>query len=234
MNPEDLEGLLQELMQAITQVTQSGETLSDEFQGMLAQTLSILVERIDQESAQASNEPLSENPPINDNRQTGLGAPPSPSAQLMWILAGQREDVFLQYIQQYPDPELRQLSGNPGELERTIQYLHQMMPSAQPEVSQEGIPHAELNSSNIYGFQYDPSSKSLKVKFQGNGGSGEGPVYEYDKVPPNVYKAFEMGAVPAKTSGQNQWGSFWVGKNPSLGAAFHSLIRQGGYQYRKL
>lgn len=45
---------------------------------------------------------------------------------------------------------------------------------------------------------------------------------------------FSNGAVPAKTSGQNEHGRWWVGKNPSLGAAFSALIRQGGYQYERL
>lgn len=48
MNRIELESLLRELVQAIMQVIRSGEVLSDEFQGLLAETLSNLVERIDQ------------------------------------------------------------------------------------------------------------------------------------------------------------------------------------------
>lgn len=44
------QALLQELMQAIQQAMQSGEVLSDELQGMLAQTLSSLIERINQQA----------------------------------------------------------------------------------------------------------------------------------------------------------------------------------------
>ncbi len=40
MDTKELEGLLKELIQGITQVVESGEVLSDEFQGILAQTLS--------------------------------------------------------------------------------------------------------------------------------------------------------------------------------------------------
>ena len=47
MNPEELEALMRELVQGITQVMQSGEVLSDEFQGLLAQTLSLLYDRIE-------------------------------------------------------------------------------------------------------------------------------------------------------------------------------------------
>jgi hypothetical protein len=45
---QQLEQLLQEFMQAIQLVMQSGEELSDELQGQLAQTLELLVNRIDQ------------------------------------------------------------------------------------------------------------------------------------------------------------------------------------------
>jgi hypothetical protein len=44
---QDLEALLAELMQAIEIVMQSGEVLSDEFQGQLAQTLELLFNRIE-------------------------------------------------------------------------------------------------------------------------------------------------------------------------------------------
>lgn len=53
--------LLQELMQAIQQVMESGEVLSDEFQGTLAQTLSLLMERIEQEEQTPPAAPI---PPI--------------------------------------------------------------------------------------------------------------------------------------------------------------------------
>lgn len=52
MNPEkeleNLEGLLRDFMEAVNIVLQSGEELSDEFQGEIAKTLGLLVERIDQ------------------------------------------------------------------------------------------------------------------------------------------------------------------------------------------
>ena len=47
MNTQELEGLLNELLQGINQVMQSGEVLSDEFQGVLAETLNNLINRID-------------------------------------------------------------------------------------------------------------------------------------------------------------------------------------------
>lgn len=221
MNPQEqlsyIESIVDELIDRLHETVSRGEVIDDELQGAIAREL---------ESAYNRMETLR-------GQRIPNTAPPTPAQQLMWILAGQREDIFINYLNTYPDPELQTLVKNPTELERVIVQLHEMMPSGRPVVSEEGIPHAEINSSNIYGFQYDPSSKSLRVKFQGDGPNG-GPIYEYDNVPLNVYKAFETGSVPAKTSGQNNFGRWWQGKMPSLGAAFYELIRNGGYAYRRV
>jgi hypothetical protein len=223
----ELEEIIGEILAGIQETLQSGQRLENDFQDALADMIDAATDEIDILRAQIGEEDQqqSQNRPIE--------AAPAPSAQLMWILAGQKEDIFLEYLQTYPDPELRQLLNNPSALEQTIAQLHEMMPSGRPPVSEEGIPHAEVNSSNVYGYDYDPNSKKLKVKFQGNGGSGQGPVYEYNNVPANIYKSFENMSRQATTDGQNQWGKWWVGK-PSLGASFYQLIRNGGYDYRKL
>jgi hypothetical protein len=59
-------------------------------------------------------------------------------------------------------------------------------------------------------------------------------VYGYEGVPPQIFRVFQAGAIPAKTDGQNEYGSWWVGKRPSLGASFYELIKKGGYPYQKL
>lgn len=48
MNVQELRQLLQELLLVLGQVNASGEVLSDEFQGQIAQTLQLLVDRINQ------------------------------------------------------------------------------------------------------------------------------------------------------------------------------------------
>jgi len=64
MNPEEeinqLEELLNELLSGIQQVIQTGEILTDEFQGMLAQEIDYLTSRIDQLREQI--QPLPETP----------------------------------------------------------------------------------------------------------------------------------------------------------------------------
>ena len=228
MNPreeiEALEQLLDQLLSGIQDVLQSGEVLSDEFQGMLAEELTATTTRIDELRA-ASNVP---EPPEGPPPEIPQGQPPSPGAQLMWILAGQQPDAFVNYLRSYPDPELNALVSNPAELQRVLAQLQQSNPTPEQQPVADGVEKAPLNSSNIYGFKYDPKSGRLRVRFQ------SGSVYSYDGVPPGVFKVFQQGAVPAQTTGRNRFGRWWTGKIPSLGAAFYQMIRNGGYQYQRL
>lgn len=224
MNTEELEALLQELLQAIEQVMQSGEELSDEFQGQIAQTLGNLVTRIDESRIQEENVPP-EQPPSHPTRQF-IGTP-SNDAQLLWVLSGQQEQAFISYLRTFPTPDTQNLLINPQLLSKTIDQLSQMMPQGQTPVV-DGIQHSDLNSSNIWGTAYDPKTGKMKVRFQG------GSEYEYDGVPANIYRAFASGNASAKTNGQNQYGRWWRNKNPSLGAAMNQYIKAGGFNYRKV
>ena len=99
---------------------------------------------------------------------------------------------------------------------------------------QEPPLNQSMPSSNVHSFGYDPENERLLVKFQGNDGEGEGPVYGYGGVPKNIFDLFRQGAIPARTNGQNKWGKWWKGKVPSLGASLYTLIKNGGYPYQKL
>lgn len=64
MNLAELQSMLQELLGAIDQVMQSGEQLTDEFQGEIAKTLQQLLGKIEQlESTEAPIQPTQQ-PPI--------------------------------------------------------------------------------------------------------------------------------------------------------------------------
>lgn len=73
MNPQQqlqlLEQLLDELLQGIQDVLQSGEILSDEFQGMLAQELEFTTARIDQLRGQIGQESPADGLPPNPPQQ---------------------------------------------------------------------------------------------------------------------------------------------------------------------
>lgn len=221
MNRQELEGLLKQLVQGITEVMQSGEVLSDEFQGLLAQTLGNLVNRIEQ-ATNEEEQTNTQNIPTNQ-----IQSPVSNDAQLLWILSGQQPQAFISYLRTYPTPETQALLNNPVQLNATIEQLQQIMPEGQQPIV-NGISHADLNSSNIWGANYDPRTGKMRVRFQG------GSEYEYDGVPKNIFKAFISGNASAKTSGQNQYGRWWKNKNPSLGAAMNQYIKAGGFPYKKI
>ena len=226
MNEQRINEIKESLRQLVAMISQRGEPMSEEIKAMLVQAMEHSATRIQQLRQEGQQQQPPEQPPqAPQGPNTGA---PSNSAQLLWILSGSQEDYFLEYLQTYPDASTQALLRNPAELERTIQFLHNMMPSGGQPPSEGGIPHADLNSSNIYGFQYDPTTKQLKVRFQGDG------VYSYEGVPPQIFNMFARGAVPAKTQGQNQWGRWWRGKEPSLGASFFELIKKGGYPYTKV
>lgn len=219
MNPEieELEDILDMILKGVQEILQSGEVLSDEFQIQIAEEITALTQEIDQlyEKEQATQEPNIPQTPI------------SPDAQLLWILSGQQEQAFISYLREFPSPATQQLLNNPTALSHTIAQLNQMMPQGeQPYI--DGIKHADLNSSNIWGTAYDPRSGKMKVRFQG------GSEYEYDGVPENIYRAFAKGNASAKTKGKNQYGEWWIGKNPSIGSAFHQYIRASAFPYRKI
>jgi hypothetical protein len=150
-----------------------------------------------------------------------------PNVGQIWNLSGGNEQAFTDYLRQIPDPALNSLLTNPTQLRSIIRRLQENQPQERiREV--EGIPQAPLQSSNIWGMAYDQRNRKAYVKFQGDG------VYEYEGIPPMIFELFRRGSVPAKTNGQNQFGKWWKGKNPSLGAAFFELIRNGGYPYQKI
>ncbi len=101
-------------------------------------------------------------------------------------------------------------------------------PVSQPELT------PSMPSSNIDAFGYDDKTGRLMVKFLGKHPNRNGPVYSYEGVPKVIFDLFRQGAIPARTTGKNKWGSWWKGKVPSAGASLYTLIKGGGYQYQRL
>lgn len=158
MELQELEELMRDLLQAIQLMVDSGEDMSDELQGAVAETLELLFSRIEELRGEA---------------------PPEP-------------------------------------------------PEEQPDL-QPSMP-----SSNVEGFAYNDKTGQLYVRFLGKHPDRNGPVYQYNNVPQNIYDIFQKGAIPAKTDGKNKWGSWWKGKYPSMGAAMYHLIRAGGFPYQRV
>ncbi len=116
-------------------------------------------------------------------------------------------------------------------IEQLSEPIAPITPAQPPEKMRMARP---MPSSNIHSFGYDDKTGKLLVKFQGDYPNQNGPVYGYAGVPKQVFEMFRQGAIPAKTKGKNDWGEWWVGKQPSLGASMSALIKNGGYQYQRL
>lgn len=83
---QNLEDLLSQLLRGIQDVIQSGEILTDEFQGILAQELEYLITRIDElKSGIDQVEPITSGPPILEPGTSGtpdLEPGPFPSSNI--------------------------------------------------------------------------------------------------------------------------------------------------------
>ncbi len=219
MNEQAINNIKNALRQIMQLLAERGEPLTEEIRASLNQVMQHAASRITQ---LRQEEQQQQQPPEGGN------APPiHPDLQLLWILSGQQEQAFISYLRTFPSQITQQLLNNPTQLSQTIEQLTRMMPAGEPPYI-NGIQHADLNSSNIWGTMYDPKTGKMKVRFQG------GSEYEYDGVPANIYRAFTKGNASARTRGRNQYGQWWVGKNPSLGAAMNQYIKAGNFQYRRL
>lgn len=87
---------------------------------------------------------------------------------------------------------------------------------------------SDLKSSVIRYTDYSPKSQTAKVVFN------NGHTYVYKNVSEDVYQNFTKADTPAKTEGENKYGMWWKGKNPSLGASFNQHIKKGGYEYKRV
>lgn len=120
-------------------------------------------------------------------------------------------------------------------LEFAVQRIAQLRsegaaaPTQTPPVASAPYP-----SSNIFGFNYEPDSQTLLVKFMGKDVADSGPVYSYAGVPKFLFDVLRRGAVGPKTSGQNKWHRWRKGVTPSHGAAMYALIKEGGFTYQKI
>ncbi len=218
----ELESLLKELLLGIQDTLASGEILSDDFQGLLAQTINNLTNRIDELSNQAQQEPAIQ-PISSQNMPAGT--------DLLYILANGDIKAFVNYLRTYPGAGLAELANNPIRLAEVFQNLQQNIPISPPQIGSDGIPDASLQSSNVIGFSYNPQLQQLLVKFHGEPIE---PIYQYESVPPMIAELIMAGASQAKTKGQNKWGKWWPSKLPSLGSSVNTYLKQAGYNYKRI
>ena len=178
--------------------------------------------------------------PLIEGQQPEAPSPPPPAqleptvqsqvpdiARQLWALSRGNPDIFTAYARSYPNPELQQIAQNPAQLNALMNQINETQTEL-PLGHADGINQAPLQSSNVYGFRYDPLRRVLTTRFQ------NGSVYKYDGVPRQIFEMFAHGDGVARTTGSNRWGRWWRGKFPSLGAALNELIKLGGYPYQRV
>lgn len=85
-----------------------------------------------------------------------------------------------------------------------------------------------VQSSNVKGYKYDTENKTLIITFNDNS------EYLYEFIEFEEFEAISKGDAICTTEGSNKFGSWFVGKTPSVGAAiWRWLIRKGAW-YTKL
>jgi len=231
---EELEDILDQLLAEVESLLSAGQVLSPELRDQIADEISFLhgmiLERSEQENKNISTEQQT-TPPI-EQEDIPPRAPNQPiqvtdNVRLVWILSGGRRDVFTDYLSNFPDPAFRDILANPTELQRIIAELEQNNPVSNYGEVEDGIAKSQINSSNVYGVQYDFKKKNLLVRF--NNGS----VYAYD-APPQLYNLVAGGRASATTDDKRKPMRWWKSKTPSLGAAVWQHLRNTGVPYRRL
>jgi len=97
---QELQELLRELLAGIQEVLQSGEILTDEFQGQLAETLNILTTRIDELQNENPTEVLQ---PAQAEQPPNIGSGPFESSNINGFKYNPKtKDLYVQFHGPYP------------------------------------------------------------------------------------------------------------------------------------
>lgn len=86
---------------------------------------------------------------------------------------------------------------------------------------------SDASSSNIDKIMYNDENRELVIRF--NGGS----YYTYYDIDFTEFVGIFNGAGICRTSGENSYGTWFVGKTPSVGAAVFNILVNSGKRYTK-
>lgn len=102
------------------------------------------------------------------------------------------------------------------------------------EITEDNVEHAfkkwradNIRSSNVKKIMYNDETKEMFIQFQ------EGDIYTYFEVPFQIFLDVSGGKATCITSGENKYGSWFVGKTPSNGAAVWKYLRDSNIKYKK-
>jgi hypothetical protein len=86
----------------------------------------------------------------------------------------------------------------------------------------------DVISSNVSGYRYNTNNGTLVIIFN------DGSEYEYFGVDFQEYEDIVLGDAECITEGSNDFGSWFVGKTPSVGAAVYQYLIKTNRRFRKL
>lgn len=102
------------------------------------------------------------------------------------------------------------------------------------EITEETIEHVfrkwradNIRSSNVRKIMYNDETKEMFIQFQDKS------IYTYFEVPFQLFLDVSGGKATCITSGENKYGSWFVGKTPSVGAAVHRYLVKKNVKYKK-
>jgi len=102
------------------------------------------------------------------------------------------------------------------------------------ELTEENVEYAfkvwrgsSIPSSNVRRIVYNDETKEMVIQFQDKS------IYTYFEVPFQIFLDVSGGKATCITSGENAFGRWFVGKNPSVGAAVWQYLRDSNIKYKK-
>jgi ABC-type uncharacterized transport system substrate-binding protein len=84
-----------------------------------------------------------------------------------------------------------------------------------------------IRSSNVKSILYNDETNEMFIKFQDKS------IYTYFNVPFQMFLDVSGGKAVCITSGENKYGTWFVGKTPSVGSAVHKYLIKQGVAYKK-
>lgn len=84
-----------------------------------------------------------------------------------------------------------------------------------------------IRSANVKKIMYNDETKEMFIQFQDKS------IYTYFEVPFQLFLDVSGGKATCLTSGENKYGSWFVGKTPSVGAAVHRYLVKKNVRYKK-
>ena len=96
-----------------------------------------------------------------------------------------------------------------------------------PLIVPQGIESGSVISSNVEEFRYNPVNQQLVLSFHDQS------MYVYFDITQSEFEQITQGQATCVTNGKNVYGSWYIGKNPSVGAAVHVYLIATGKRYMR-